>query len=418
MQDDDLREQFARWSQPLQAARPPEMSVLRRRLRRRGIRQAAASATIALGVAAAVVIALPLIGPAGRPGPVTVGPAPHSATPAPLSPEPTPGSVPPAPHSTPASVAPSVGAVRPVSLAGSGVPPYVLLAGKLGAPARVLNAVTGRLTGQVSPPAGADLLWAAAAGDDRTFAVAAQAGQQIRFYLLRLDSGGRPGPLTSLPVPALHVAQIYGMALTADASKLAVAWQNQPAGPVTGHIAVTTLATGATRTWSSAQGGALTLSWAGTATLAFDWQDDTRVARSGIRLLDTSKVGTSPLDSRLLIAASTRTRTLQSPSLQLITQDGSTVIAGMAGGPQLDQVAIVRFSARTGQLQAVLVPASPVSGSSPSYCGALWASPDGHRLLTQCGTTQYLTTGNHTAPITSPRLIRASPVGWAGTFAW
>jgi hypothetical protein len=184
---------------------------------------------------------------------------------------------------------PPAGGLGPVSLAGSGVPPYVLLvAGQLaGQQPRVLNAATGQETGRVSSPAGAELLRAAATADDRTFAVAAQAGQQIRFYLLHLDASGRPGPLTPLPVPALHLAQIYGMALTVDATKLAVAWQNQPAGPVTSHIAVTTLATGATRTWSSRQGGADAMSWTGPATLAFDW-GDARADRSGIRLLDTA----------------------------------------------------------------------------------------------------------------------------------
>jgi hypothetical protein len=418
MQDDELREQFARWAQPLQAARPPEMSVLRRRVRRRAIRQAAASATIALGVAAALIIVLPRIGQAGRPRPA-VPLTTHTVRPQLQSPQPTPRGEAPSPQTpqpNPTSVGPSPGGVAPVSLAGSGVPPYVLLLA--GRQPRVLNVATGQVTGQVSPPAGAQLLWAAAAADDRTFAVAAQAGQQIRFYLLHLDASGRPGPLTPLPVPALHLAQIYGMALTADAGKLAVAWQNQPAGPVTSHIAVTTLATGATRSWSSGQGGAGTLSWAGPATLAFNWQD-ARSDRSGIRLLDTATAGTSPLDSRLLIPGSTRTGTLRSPSLQLITQDGSTVIADMVGGPQLDQVAIARFSARTGQLQAVLVPAAPASHNPRNYCGALWASPEGSRLLTQCGATQYLTTASHTAPIASPRLlIPAGPVGWASTFAW
>jgi hypothetical protein len=91
----------------------------------------------------------------------------------------------------------------------------------------------------------------------------------------------------------------------------------------------------------------------------------------------------------------------------------------MAGGPQLDQTAIARFSALTGQLQAILVPATPAtSRNQQNYCGALWASPDGSRLLTQCGATQYLTTGNHTAPIASPRLIPSGAVGWAGAFAW
>ena len=81
-----------------------------------------------------------------------------------------------------------------------------------------------------------------------------------RFYVLHLAASGKPGQLTRLDVPPLGAAQIYGMALTPDASKLAVAWQNNPTGPVSGHIIVTTLATGP-RIPGPQPAAVLSLSW-------------------------------------------------------------------------------------------------------------------------------------------------------------
>ncbi|HEX2823145.1 MAG TPA: hypothetical protein VHO07_23715 [Streptosporangiaceae bacterium] len=135
------------------------------------------------------------------------------------------------------------------------------------------------------------------------------------------------------------------MALTADASKLAVAWQNNPVGPVSSR---------------------------------------------------------------------TRTATFSSPDDPLITQDGSTLFATMASGAKS---AVVSFSARTGKLKAVLAQAA-LSGQSSSYCGVLWADPDGRHLIIQCGTTQASIQGNLSTPIHLPRHIPASSIGFANTFAW
>ena len=58
------------------------------------------------------------------------------------------------------------------------------------------------------------------------------------------------------------------------------------------------------------------------------------------------------------------------------------------------------------------------AGPGEHYCGVLWASPDGHHLLTQCGSALGLVTGDHYTPIHLPWLFRASLVGSANTFAW
>jgi hypothetical protein len=372
MHDDQLREQFTGWARPLQAARPPALPVIRRRARRRTARRAAVSGLAVMGAVAAIALSgFPRIG--------------HAPVPA---------------------------------IRGRGVPPYAVVLDNGGATVSAVDMVTGQVLGKVAAPvAGSDFQWAAAAGDDRTFVLADQSQTLTdRFYLLRLAAGGQPVRLAPLNVPPLHDAQIYGLAVTADASTLAVAWQNYPAAPGRSHIDVTTLATGATRAWTSASGSALALSWAGQHTLAFEWQDNTSSARSGLRLLDTAATttATTPLASRLLIPASTRAGLLNSPGDPLISQDGSTIFATMASGAK---TSVVSFSARTGRLEAVLTrPAA--TGQSPWYCGVLWAGPHGRYLLTQCGATEASIDHGHYTRIHLRRLIPASPIGYANTFAW
>jgi len=375
MHDNDLGEQFTRWAQPLRAAQPPALPVIRRRARRHTARTAVSGLAVIGAVAGIALSGFPR-----------------------------------------ASQVPSAAAI-----AGGGPPPYavVLEHSTGGQAASVVDMGTGKVLGRVATPvARSDFEWVAAAADDRTFVLADQSQTLvIRFYLLHLAASGKPGRLTQLDVPPLRDEQIYGMAVTADASKLAVAWQNNPTGPVSSHIGVTTLATGVTHTWTSTSGAALSLSWAGDSALAFDWQDTARDARSGVRLLDTAAGGTNPLASRLLIPASTRTSTLSSPGDPLIADDGSTLFVNMAAGVSGNETAIVRFSARTGKLQAVLIqPAS--SGQGQWYCGVLWTDPHGRHLLTQCGASQASIEGNHRTGIHLHQLIPASPVGVANTFAW
>lgn len=372
MLDDQLREQFAWWAQPLQAAPPPARPVLRRRARRRTLGRAAISGLAIMGVVAAIVL----------------------------------------------SGFPRSGHATPAVTTAPGVPPYAVALEHStgGQPASVLDMVTGKVLGRVAPPvAGSSFEWVAAASDDRTFVLADQSQAVVlRFYVLHLAANGKPGRLTQLDVPPLHGSQVYGMALTADASKLAVAWQDDPIGPVSGHISVTILATGATRTWTAAHGGADSLSWAGDRTVAFDWEDTGSQARSGLRLLDTAAAGTDTLASRLVVPASTRAGTLGGPGDPVLTQDGSTLFAAMAAGTK---TAIVSFSARSGKLQAVLT--QPVGvGQGLWYCGILWSDPHGRHLITQCETIQESIEGDRPTRIHLRQLIPASPVGFANTFAW
>lgn len=194
-----------------------------------------------------------------------------------------------------------------------------------------------------------------------------------------------------------------------------MAWQHEPGSPVTGYVSVTTLATGATRTWSTPDGGATTVSWVGDRTVAFDYWDDTNDdARSGLRLLDTAAAGANLLGSRLILPATTGAPAYYTPDNPVITLNGSTVLAGRSTNATTD---FVTYSAVTGKLQAVLTPAIPTPETS-WYCGILWADPNGRHLIIQCGTTQASIEGGRYTRIHLHQLIPASQIGNADTFAW
>jgi hypothetical protein len=324
------------------------------------------------------------------------------------------------------SHATAVARVSQASGAGHGSParpivtkPFAVVLGR-GARAQIVNMVTRRVVGSVPPPlARTGFVWVAAGTDDRTFALADEASAAvIRFYLLHLAKDGKPDRLTPIPGPVLRAAEIYGMALTADASELAVAWQNEPTGRQVSRVLVIPLAGGRTRTWASAAGAATYVSWAGDHTLVFDWQEVAGQARSGIRLLDTAAPGTNPMASRLVVPASARFDGLNSPGDPVITQDGSWIFASMATGPSGASTVLVKFSARTGR--PVLILTRPVSSAGPGgvlLCGVLRADRTGQHLVTQCGASQRSISGARSRPIRLYR-PRRSPVGWANTFAW
>jgi hypothetical protein len=281
----------------------------------------------------------------------------------------------------------------PAAGAGPAVAPYfvTLAFQKLDVPAIVTNAVTGQVLGTVHPPTGGlRFVSATAAGDDRTFILAAEGGYPAqspatRFYELRLDPGGRPQPLSLLPVPSVN----YGdkLAVSADGSRLAIATGTAS----NGHIEVVSLATGAVRVWeSSDRGSATSLSWAGDRWLAFDWSDASRAGqvarqRSGLRQLDAAAPGSDLMSSRLVVSQAARFGSFVGLSGPLITPDGSKVFATMVSDVPMNPMAeVVEFSARTGQALGAVTPPVGESGMG-QWCGALWTDPSGQHLLAACG---------------------------------
>src|SRR5262245_22696070 len=89
-------------------------------------------------------------------------------------------------------------------------------------PAVVTDAFTGKKLATVYPPVhGTSFAGVAAAGDDRTFVLAAQGtGPAPRYYELRLGPAGRPRPLVLLPTPPVAYGDTF--AVSADGGKLAI----------------------------------------------------------------------------------------------------------------------------------------------------------------------------------------------------
>ncbi len=150
---------------------------------------------------------------------------------------------------------------------------------------------------------------------------------------------------------------------------------------------VLSLVTGATRSWTipSADGYATSLSWAGDRYMAFQfWPRPRDKDAGGVRVLDTSSAATAALTaSRLIISNEHKLAGgISGVFNPVITPDGSTVVAAARTGFNVAELA--EFSARTGQLIAVLIPAESMPGHG-SPCQVLWTDRSGAHLIASCG---------------------------------
>jgi hypothetical protein len=234
---------------------------------------------------------------------------------------------------------------------------FVILTGhavpQQGERAEVVATATGAVLASVTVPRSRTVFTeVAAAGDDRTFVLAAQPGKKVsyvsgrgplmyfgagpaRFYKLVVARSGRSATLTALALPPV-TGNLNGFALSPDGSKLAVSVlpparaQSAPHGS---QLLVYTLATGARRAWTLRGTGwigmnkpfARSLSWAGDSrTLMF--QDHLGVGGSKveIRLLDTAAPGGNlRADSRLVPLSQ---QTASAAGLMLLSADGTKII--------------------------------------------------------------------------------------------
>jgi hypothetical protein len=240
--------------------------------------------------------------------------------------------------------------------------------------------------------------------------------------LLRIDPAN-PVPsararLTPLPITLPPDTGVTGLALSPDASKLAISEVYAVAGPPAIHVI--TLATGAERVWPATIGGPTF--GPGTTGEPLSWAQDERtlafiLAGTQVRLLETAAPGSSLLaSSRLVVSV---------PASQvMITPDGQTIIAVIgtngnglvSNGPGVTvRQELVTFSARTGQLLHVLN-RIPVYGYPEQV---LWTSPSGQVLIvsgTQPGATARFFSTAATAGILSAG--RFTPIPWSDrTFA-
>ena len=274
--------------------------------------------------------------------------------------------------------------------------------------AGIYATATGALIAAIAVPAPYTTFAAvSAAADGRTFAVAAEAYQggrlsAMKFFLVRFNPVSQATRLIALAMPRVPAAaSLDGFALSPHARRLAVAFEPSIAAPrLTQEVQVLDLSTGATRTWTSAQGTMAggtpdprSLSWADNdVTLALNWTGCRRTDRaavvpaiSGVRLLNTRKPGSdlvaaSRLAVRLYAIDGHPSPTGFVPGLAMLTPNGRRVVAAVTTRPGTTG-GFAEFSVATGHLLGKLGWSSlhSVSGGVPME--VLWASEPGRTLL-------------------------------------
>jgi hypothetical protein len=297
----------------------------------------------------------------------------------------------------------------PAGTAASGMPRYYVTTDHFRPVAEVRDSATGKLLATVALPRTIDPKTSqiAAVGDGHTFALALLSFPRTRFYRLRVTDGGRSARLTALnaaPLPPGEYAD--GIAVSPDGSRLAVAIQRS--GGQHGTVEVVSLATGATRIWTTTQAGLPAgVSWAGSNTLGFFWEG-TGAAQgdSGLWQLNTAAPGHGLLSGRKVLPAVTGGDTIQDAQLTAagtviaaVTYNGTAHVARgtVVGG-------IVELSARTGRPLSTLLAEHAAYSADPGqpgwYIGScLLAAADrtGSHLLVSCDRFGRLDRGRFTA---------------------
>jgi hypothetical protein len=295
-------------------------------------------------------------------------------------------------------------------------------------PVIVADMRTGKRLATVNPPARHTFGGVTAAADDRTFVLDVRdfpwsnTYTQVTprsWYLLRIDPGAaQPARLTKLPIPPTpDGAQVDGIALSPDGSKLAVMFQPDAMGPAPGPVTlrIYSVATGKVlHTWTgptpNPQGlGVLTfgvhlyvdnnttLSWIDSGRyLAFNYGPGI-VKDTTVRILNPDVPGGALLaDSRVVLD---RTPASQPDCLSLlVTADGRAIECGASalrggsgnsgctGTGARHEPGFYEFSAVTGTLTAVLYKYTGTCFTENS--DVLWASPAGGTLIGELSVTR------------------------------
>ena len=299
--------------------------------------------------------------------------------------------------------------------------PFYLEPGSATPAVRVINGFTGQVEAAIAAPAGAGSFpWVGrtewypcgAAPDDRMFLLCGT----HQYWELRLGDDGKPQPMSGpadIPVAARNTGSngdpVFAVSAGARLAAIITA---------TGEIMVLSLVTGATRSWTipSADGSATDLSWAGDRYLAFQFSPHPRDKDAGgVRVLDTESAATTALTASRLVITSERTLAGGISGLfnPVITPDGSMVVAAAWIGFNVAELA--EFSARTGRLIAVLVPAAPMPGHG-SPCQVLWTDWSGAHLIAYCG-TPGLVNGTRFTPV-HLHIPDTSGTDYTGVLLW
>jgi hypothetical protein len=316
----------------------------------------------------------------------------------------------------------------PAGAALSGMPPYYVTADHGSPVAEVRDSVSGKVLSAVPLPQGIEpkMSKITAAGDGRAF-VLALSFPQTRFYLMRVAADGRSAQLTPLNVPPLPASEAANsIAVSADGRMLAVAIQFS--GGQHGAVEAVSLATGAVRTWTTAQTGMpWALSWAdGGRELGFFWEDSgpaagsTLTTTSGLWVLHTTAPGGNLMSGRRIVPQFTGGDDVQSA---VLTPDGSAVIASVTydGTGHVGRGTVVggiaELSAQTGHpLRTLIAEHAPYSAGPKGHAGwyiatCILAAADvtGSHLLVSCDSFGRLDHGRFTAlPGSAPQTAIAA----------
>ncbi len=310
------------------------------------------------------------------------------------------------------------------------VPPYFVAIGENAGRAVVGATAGGGVRGTIAPPRPYTAFrWVAAAGDGRTFVLAAGVRPKqgtsaldwgpVRFYRLILDRSGHPGRLAALPIPP-EKATITGLALSPDGAKLAVSLL--PAHGKTGSaIQVFSVATGARREWvwpGPGMIGEIAIDAGGSGSNS--WQADNRTlmfevtTRAGngntpgqLRLLDTAAAGGRLLASSARIPIPSNEVGWQHSNaahriigIPLITGDGTKVVAPffhLSAPPRVFGFTITEFSVRTGKPVQVLYQRR--TGTEAASTSVWWVNTSGTAMIVGRGSVVGVQTPTTFTPL-------------------
>lgn len=338
-------------------------------------------------------------------------------------------------HLTGLATSPRPASPRMPALAADGTPRfYVRLVLSDRSPATtavVADARTGQTITTVQVPGTGQsyLPQVAAAADDRTFVILTAAGpsRSLATYLLHVSGNGHSANLTQAPVKQFtYPLGVTGIALSPDGTELATT--REKVGPYGTALLVTSLTTGATRTWAtSAPGGPTQPNWIDHGTkIAFSWNPPLTSGgqTAQVRVLNTADPGSDLMASKVIVTYSLAGfGSVGVLSTALVTPNGRAVIVSQ----QLDSsnqgvstvngrtvwnvetFKIVELSARSGRVLRVL---REVRMRASKSCAVLSLGPVGVHPLVQCPQVGALTrSGTFTR-------LRGYPTLFLGNYAW
>ena len=334
---------------------------------------------------------------------------------------------------------------EPAYSLGRSVPPYYVWItpgnpGDTPSEAIVRMTATGVVLGTVKAAApGGTIVAVTGADDDRTFVLdeqpfqtgainSAPAWYPRTFYVLRLKADGRPAAITKLPISGPVGAEVTGLALSPDGTKLAMAIMPNIGEPNMTELKLFSVPAGKVlRTWHA--NGSIgfnaddpeALSWTfDQQTLAFLWAATGKSPRQGEWLLDLGKGGTNLLDdSRQIMSLGDTSSGPSRPGLVcqqdvIIAPDGSSVVCGavvladLVQNPRIAKTAYLEYSRSSGTIKRILAQRA-LRNAGALAVDVLWSNTLGSVLIGEIPTAGNGEVGMITAGTFTPLPRLGSP---------